>query len=526
MRRSLFSGWRRFLRPLDDRGNVAIIAALAMGPICVAGLGAADLARATSAKSQLQDALDAAALAAARTNATTDAQLKTAGDRYLGQNLKLGSDYHLVASNFRFGTDGKVIATAQVNVKPFVAGLVTGGDMTINAASEVVRADMKVEIALVLDTTGSMNEGNKLDDMKDAAQAFVLKMKDLSDKHVLPNAVKISLVPFANTVRVDGTTYRNSEWVDQNGASPINDEIFTTDTGNQHANRFQLLSTLGTTWRGCMEMRKPPYDIQDDAPTTATPATLYTPYFAVDEPDSQTTGYGSDYNNDYVKDYSGGGGQSNNWRVRQGLINKYGNSKRDTLDSGFGPNAGCGVSRMSRLTTSFSTLLTEIDNLEASGNTNIPIGLMWGWNTLTPQAPFSDGVAYNAPDTKKIIVLMTDGENTMSQRDTPNDGTYAATGYIWQGRVLKSSGATLQQGASTAERTAALDSRLQKLCDNIKGKGIEIYTIRVEVETGTNELLKTCASGRDYFYDVQSSSTLTQVFESVAGQIAALHLSR
>jgi Flp pilus assembly protein TadG len=525
MRRSLFSGWRRFVRPLDDRGNVAMIAALAMGPLCVAGLGAADLARATSAKSQLQDALDAAALAAARTSATTDAELKTHGDRYLGQNLRLSPDYQLAASNFRFGADGKVIATAQVNVKPFVAGLVTGGDMAINASTEVVRADMKVEIALVLDTTGSMEEGDKLQDMKDAAEAFVLKMKAVSEKHVEPDAVKISLVPFANTVRVDGVTYRDSTWVDQTGASPINDEVFTTATGTQHANRFQLLSTLGTTWRGCMEMRKAPYDIQDDAPTTATPATLYTPYFAVDEPDSQTSGYGDDFNNDYVKDYSSGSG-SNNWRVRQGLINKYGNQKRDSLDTGFGPNAGCGVSKIRRLTTSFTSLIDWIDDLEANGNTNIPIGLMWGWNTLTPHAPFSDGVAYNTPKTKKVIVLMTDGENTIAQRDTPNDGSYAATGYIWQGRVLKANDTPLQQGASSSDRTAALDSRLEKLCDNIKAKGIEIYTIRVEVSSGTNELLKSCASGRDYFYDVQSSSTLTQVFESVAGQIAALHLSR
>jgi hypothetical protein len=48
----------------------------------------------------------------------------------------------------------------------------------------------------------------------------------------------------------------------------------------------------------------------------------------------------------------------------------------------------------------------------------------------------------------------------------------------------------------------------------------------VEVETGSSELLETCASGRDYYYDVDDSSDLTNVFESIAGQIAALHLSR
>lgn len=525
MQRDFSARFRRLVGLMDNRGNVAIVAALAMGPLCVAGLGAADLARATSAKSQLQDALDAAALAAARTNATTDAQLKTQGDRYLAHNLRPGTDYQLAASNFRFGDNGTVVATAQVTMTPFVAGLVTGGAMRINASTEVVRADMKVEIALVLDTTGSMDEGDKLQDMKDAATAFIAKMKEASDKAIEPDSVKISVVPFANTVRVDGTTYRTAAWVDQNGASPINDEIFTTASGTQHANRFDLFTTLGTSWRGCFEMRRAPYDVQDDAPTTGNPATLYTPFFAVDEPDSQTSGYDDDYDNDYVKDYASGSGSSD-WRVRQGLINKYGNNKKGTLGTDFGPNRGCGVSRLKRLSTDFASLTSTVSGLNAAGNTNIPMGLMWGWVTLSPNAPFADGVAYDTPKHKKIIVLMTDGENTIARRETPNDGTYAGTGYIWQKRVLKANGAPLDVGASSSTRTAALDSRLALLCNNIKAKDIEIYTIRVEVDTGTNELLKTCASGRDYFYDVHNSDTLTQVFTSVAGQIAALHLSR
>lgn len=521
MNRSRFATLRRLVRPLDNRGNVAVVAALAMGPICVAGLGAMDLARVTSAKSQLQDALDAAALAAARTNATTPEELKAAGDRYLKQNLKaLSSDFALASSTFTFGESGQVIASATLRVTPFVAGLVTGGAMDVGASAEVVRADQKVEIALVLDTTGSMTEGTKLADMKKAAKSFITFMEGVAAKAVEPDAIKISLVPFANTVRVDESAYRYSMWVDQSGTSPINNEIFTTSSGNQFANRFSLFSALGTGWGGCMEMRQAPYDVQDTPPTSG--ATLYTPYFAPDEPDSQTSGYGRDYQNDYVPDNT----SSTNWRVRQGMINKYGGKKKGGMSTGFGPNKGCGVSKMMRLTTNYSSLRTAIDALSASGNTNIPIGMSWGWNTLAPHAPFADGVPYNEKGHKKVLVLMTDGENTMDQRDTPNDGNYAGTGYIWQGRVLKANGAPLQQGATSAERTAALDSRLALVCENMKAKGIEIYTIRVEVDTGSSALLKTCATADDYYYDVKSSSTLTTVFESIAGQIAALHLSR
>ena len=502
----------------DKRGNVAVVAALAMGPLCVAGLGAVDLARATSAKSQLQDALDAAALGAARTNATTNAELKVAGDKYLTQNLALSSDFVLTSSTFTFGENGRVLATARLDVMPFVAGLVTGGTMAVGATAEVVRAGSKLEIALVLDTTGSMNSGSKLADMKAAAKTFVDQMEDISDKATEPDTVKISLVPFSSTVRVDGTAYRYSSWIDQTGASPINNEIFTTASGTQFANRFNLFSQLGVSWGGCVEMRKAPYDVEDTPPTSG--ATLYTPYFAVDEPDSQTAGYGQDYQNDYVPDT----GSSTNWRVRQGRVTKYGGTKKGTMSTSFGPNRGCEVRSLIRLSTDFSALRTAIDGLNAAGNTNIPIGMSWGWNTISPYAPFSDGIAYGTTGYKKIIVLMTDGENTISQRDTPNDGTYAATGYIWQGRVLKANGAPLPQGASDAERTEALDSRLALICANMKAKDIEIYTIRVE--DGSSTLLKNCASGDDHYYNVEDSETLTAVFQSIAGQIAALHLAK
>ncbi|WP_293676090.1 vWA domain-containing protein [uncultured Phenylobacterium sp.] len=511
----------RFLRAIcDRRGNVATVAALAMAPLAIAGLGAADLARATSAKSQLQDALDAAALAAARSNATTDSELKVAGDKYLNQNLALGSAFALTSSTFKFGADGRVVAAAKLRVTPFVVGLVTGGSMDVGASAEVVRAGSKLEIALVLDNTGSMDQGDKLEDMKEAAENFVDKMEELSDKATELNTIRISLVPFSNSVRLDATAHRYSSWIDQSGNSPINDEIFTTATGTQHANRFDLFAQLGTSWRGCVEMRKAPYDVQDDAPTSG--AMLYTPYFAVDEPDSQTSGYGDDYQNDYVSD--GVSGSVTNWRVRQGKVNKYGGSKKGSMTTTFGPNRGCQLKPLRRLGTDFSGLRSAINDLNAAGNTNIPIGMAWGWNTLSPHAPFSDGVAYGTVGYKKIIVLMTDGENTIDQRDTPNDGTYAGTGYIWQGRILKADGAPLPQGASDADRTAALDSRLALICTNIKARGIEVYTIRVE--DGSSTLLKNCASGDDHYYNVEDSVTLTAAFESIAGQIAALHLAK
>jgi hypothetical protein len=361
-------------------------------------------------------------------------------------------------------------------------------------------------------------QGSKLADLKDAASDFVTQMENISKKSVEADSVRISLVPFSNTVRVDEDAYRHAAWIDQNGASPINDQIFTTEDGTQHANRFELFDKLGVKWRGCVEMREAPYDVQDDPPTSG--ATLYTPYFAVDEPDDRTRHYDDDYDNSYVDD----GTESKNWRVRQGSVTKYVATRG--LGRTGGPNKGCGLSRMIRLSTDFSALRTAIRNMNAVGNTNIPIGLAWGWNTLSPYAPFSDGVTYGTPKYKKIVVLMTDGENVMDSNDTPNDGTYAGAGYVWQGRVLKADGTKQKDGDSEGERTAAMDSRLSLLCENIKKKDIEIYTIRVQVKTGSSALLKGCATAPDYYYDVTESGDLTKVFQNIAGQIATLHLSR
>ncbi|MBW8814550.1 MAG: VWA domain-containing protein [Caulobacterales bacterium] len=500
---------------------MAVVAALSMGPICIGSLGAIDLARATSAKAQLQDALDAAALGAARTNSVTNSDLQAAGARFLSQNLSLGTDFRLAASSFSFGDGGKVEASARLEVTPFVAGLLTGGGpMVVQASSEVVRASDKVEVALVLDNTGSMGDGTKLSDLKAAATNFVTQMEDASKKAVEADSVKIGLVPFSNTVRLD-PTYATAAWMDPSGSSPINDEIFTTASGTQHANRYTLFANLGTTWRGCVEMRRAPYDVQDDTPTTG--PTLYTPYFAVDEPDKKSTGYGQDYQNDYQKDDLSG----TNWRVLQGSVTKYNKTHNASLTTSFGPNAGCGLNTtLMRLTTDFSSLRTAIATMNASGNTNIPIGMAWGWNVISPNGPFKDAVAYGTPKYKKIVVLMTDGENTMDQRDTPNNGTYAGTGYIWQGRVLKPDGTPLTTGASDAERTGALDGRLTKICNNLKAKDVEIYAIGVGVTSSSAALLQGCATAKDYYYDVSDSTTLSAVFQSIAGQIAALHLSR
>jgi len=171
-----------------------------------------------------------------------------------------------------------------------------------------------------------------------------------------------------------------------------------------------------------------------------------------------------------------------------------------------------------RLTTDWTALNNKINAMNAVGETHIPMGLAWGWNLLSPYGPFGDGVAYSTPNTTKVAILMTDGENTYQYVNDNNGSNYDGYGFIWQNRTGTTS-------SSAATRTAAIDSRLSTLCTNMKAAGIVLYTVRVEVTTGSSSLLQGCATTPDKFYDVQSASDLTAVFSAIAGSIQNLRIS-
>lgn len=517
----------------DRRGNVALLTALAAVPLAIASMGAVDLTRGMAARVELQDALDAAALAAGRSGATDDSTLQSTGQRLLQQNLADAKDFTLASSSFALGSNGQVVASATANYQPTFSLLSGGGQSQISAATEVTRANSILEIALVLDNTGSMDQSlgggdKKIALLRTAASNFVDTMANAAKSSSVADSIKISLVPFSNTVKV-GTDYRYSSWVDQTGSSPINNEIFTTSQGvTQSANRFTLFKNLGASWGGCVENRQAPYDIQDTAPSTSTPATLFTPFFAPDEEDGVVDRHGNKLDNDYVKDPTS---KSLDWWGRQGSVSKYSSTPTATLNDTMGPNDGCGMQAVHRLTTDFASLKTSIGQMVAVGDTNIPMGLVWGWHTLSPKAPFADGVPYLTAKHKKIVVLMTDGQNTMSNNSNIGDKSYySGNGYIWQGRVLQPNSTTplTDLNSSSSTRTAAMDDRLKKLCANMKDPSvdIEIYAIGVGVTTDSRDLLKTCATDSNHYFDVTTGSALNGTFQSIANRIAQLHLSK
>jgi Flp pilus assembly protein TadG len=196
--RTILQRVRDFARAFrrDNSAAAAIQFALMALPLSVAVFGMVDVSRASAAKGHLQDALDAAALAAARSTATTDEGLQAVGEGVLAVDL-VGSRATLKTSSFKL-VDNAVVATATAEMTPVIAGLWLDGDMEIGAETEVVRASKNVEVALALDITGSMS-GSKIADLRAAAKDLV---EMIVQSQQTPFYSKVALVPYSMGVNV------------------------------------------------------------------------------------------------------------------------------------------------------------------------------------------------------------------------------------------------------------------------------------------------------------------------------------
>jgi Flp pilus assembly protein TadG len=546
----------------DRRGNVALIFTLVLPPLLLMTLGGVEMARVSTVRMNVQDALDAATLAAARSEYTEDSLITEVGLAALEANLAPYDDVILDTANTTFrlnAATGVVVADARASVNAMIANIVLppygqffDDQLPVNAHSEVLRSSGgMLEVALVIDNTGSMY-GAKLTNTKAAAIDLINRLEAAEARSIEEDAIKIALVPFSMTVRVTaGGTNTPPSWMtnatDHTGGGVYSDPGNTYSLFDANATgRFTLFGRLNTTWGGCVEARGAPYDIRDTPPIAGTEASWFVPFFAPDEPDWddyprdstwRNYGYqGNDYVDDGIPAITGNNpfgtgaaataARAQAWWDRVRNTSRYSNTPHDTLTNSYGPNAGCRLGPIVRLTNDFDALRAGVSAMIASGNTDVPLGTMWGWHTLSPSAPFGDGRAYDTERLKKIMIIMTDGENVMSAASNPNDSTYNGNGYIWQNRLGITSGSNADRRARMDDRFDSATAGTEDMCGNIKTKGIEVYTVAVEVNARVQDLLRRCATDNAHYFEVNSASGIGDAFDRIAGAIEKMRISK
>lgn len=497
----------------DRRANVSITFAILLLPLFGMAGGAIDYGRVTAARSHLQDAADSAALAAARileTSKGTGDPVAVAKD-FFKANFK-APDATLVSLSVT-SDNVKVTVDATADVSMVFLGILGMDTMSVGVHAETLVSTVTLEIVLTLDNTGSM-EGTRMATLKDASKVFVDQLTTtISDA----NRLKFGVVPFSAFVNV-GSKYRTASWIDQDAKSPRANSNF-----NAALNRFELYDKFSVAWPGCVEMRPSPHDVTDTPPDSSNPSkvdTLFVPAFWPDEPD-WSAGYW--YPNDYIPDKSKG-----DEIARMTNAAKYNAATSiDRSDSLFfsnykrpkGPDFGCDITAVLPLTNDYTAVRTALAGMKAFGSTNIPEGVAWGWRVLSPDVPFTEGRAYGTKDNQKIMVLMTDGANSLSTYGVSTGGQYSAIDYPYHDYTGPKKGSNMRPN---------LDAKTQEVCDNAKAKGIEIYAIGLELgsDTAAKDLLAKCATSSSHFYDAKTTAELVPIFDRIAQRIGRLRLAR
>ncbi len=496
----------------DRRGAVAMLAGLAALPLLAMAGAAVDLTRLYVLHSRLVTATDAAALAGARAINDTDRDQQI--QRWFWANFTRESPARQVgfmgaevtAFTIAVEDSNRVVRVRARAAMPATVLRLFGQDTLVAQADQAARRqDRGMELALVLDVTGSM-AGAAMTALRDSATEMVNIL--YGPNETVPN-LWVSVVPYTATVNVGRA---RANWLAPG----------SLDT-----------SAYGTTvWRGCVQARHQDGEDETDTPPSLAP---FRPHLW-----PSTVGRYAPHRGD------------NEWTSTTITEPNPENPPTDSAQNALGnnaqgPNLGCGRA-ITPLVQPRATILSEIAALRAThrGGTMANLGLQMGWGTLSPRWQGLWGaanipLAYGTPFMDKVLVLMTDGNNEWY--DWPEGAPGACTtsgsnppcksGYVNNGDADMTAYGRLRENrlgltsATNANARAEIDARMARLCTRIKAAGITVYTITFNVSsTATQNLYRGCATRPENYFNSPNTTALRAAFREIGGQLANLRLVR
>ncbi|HMO30430.1 pilus assembly protein [Enterovirga sp.] len=244
----------------DQNGATAILFAFTLIPILGLVGAAIDYSRASMAQSKMQAAIDLAALSIVKlplnaSQATIDQIAKDSLESTFGFAMSTRSASGVTLEGFSASRSGKIISvTANGISESTFMGILGIPSTQIGAQSQAVWTAKKIELALVLDNTGSMGDSigggrRKIDALKESANQL---LSDLRGAAKEADTVKVSIVPFDTEVRLDPATYRAKPWFD-----------------------WTRTKTDKTKWTGYVFDRYNSYATSDAAPSAAIADSLF-----------------------------------------------------------------------------------------------------------------------------------------------------------------------------------------------------------------------------------------------------------
>lgn len=442
---------------------------------------AVDVGRWVGAKDQTISAADAAVLAAGRALQTNggdkNAALLIARNVY--QEATKDRDATIVDNiDFEIVDDGMAVTTrGNANIKTRLMGILgvhhlpifesNGTDKPKAKISIGQNSGTNVEVSMMLDVSGSMcNNPNydqpcsvarKLDAMKDAAADLVnIVVWENQSKYTS----RVSVVPFSGDVRPPAAFLEHASNKD---VDPFSRSKTTVRNGQTRTTEYYFAPSP------CLAERGGDAATSDMAPSDANPLLV---------------GF------------------------------QYVNSK-------YAASASCSIhsdAEIMPMTYDKGALIDRIMALKGQGGTAGHVGVAWSYYMLSPkwnsQVPLiSKAAPYGSEETRKVAVLMSDGEYnfTYDADHAPSSTSYLGSGNDGSG--------SLNQRSSAAQAIS--------ICDAMKNDGIEIYTVGFELGGNQTAIdtLHSCATSPDTAYNADNGEELKSAFRDIALQISKLYLA-
>ena len=446
-------------------GNFAAMFAIALVPL-LTGVGmVVDFTNLSRQQSHLQNAVDSAILMSGAYHREHGALPSTA---QVEKWLRSNDDTEVQIKDFRI-VDNEIYLLAQIETDPLLLDIVNvATKQQLADATVPLATNETVEIALVLDNTGSMAIDGKLDSLKTIATSFVNDALDEAPPGK-PDAVKIGLVPFARYVNV-GMSNRNSSWMDVPPDETTTSCYMTRDVLTKSGCTTSTHTATSTTDTGTSTYTY-----------TSESCTNYT--------------YGPDYEvcNTNTNEWHGCvGSRPGNLAVSD---NGYGNRIPGLL------GVTCSTPILP-LTNSRSALVSDIAAFTASDLTYIGAGAVWGHRILSRHAPFTQAEPYG-DKVRKFMIIMSDGDNTVAPDASGDNRLHISTDLAYS------------------------DQLTRQACQNARDNDIEIYTIAfgTSITTAGKAVLQACATDLNNYFVASDAADLARSFRSILANIFTVRLT-
>ena len=515
----------------NQRGNVAVIFALSIIPIIsIVGFNI-DLQKLSVRKNDVQHAIDAAVLKGAR-----DIQLGKKPDDVTKLMQKSLADQVALSPGLTCGTAIIKYANRNRDIDAEVTCTIktlTGGFMGPEKTAFTVEATStwdvgQLDVAFMFDISGSMDQSNRLNDLKDAANDAIDTL--LPDSETQANeGVRIAMVAYDDAVnagtyfeKVTGLAKRRTYYATDTYRDErvVRREKYTKRVCTTTGNVCQRYDSDGrcTKWGGgkqtcrnedawrdikefygpyktrtisktidstCVWERHGKEAFTDAAPT-------YKPSGAV-----AILGAKDKIYNAVTRQYSGSETFENKYGFMAAGHAWFSNDNRDTKQGMSSSIPGCSGIQPLALTNDRKALTKYIRDLKTRGGTAGHQGIAWAWYLISEHwgdifPGESKPLGYNQPMAGKALILMSDG--------------HFAHQFF-----------TSEQGTS--------DQQARKLCDAIKKQGdAMIFTVAFKAPEAGEDTLKYCASDPTKAFTADDALELKEAYNAIAGSLSELRI--